>query len=156
MLIRYQFETPVREATHTQVLVVLNHPKGWNRAGIYFEEGEPPDVLFRVDPYDPAWNDVIASAYGLARCTAFGSQPPSGVDTIVLRFESAIYSHFIIEHELGHVFGLDHTPDGLMGYKQSFPTDEEVKQVRELFAGVAIPETATEASAAPEDYNESN
>ncbi len=132
MIVHYWIESDVAESLRERLPRVLNHEKGWNRAGIVFEESDRDhaDVAFRVDFNDPGFpTEPGMAGQGLARCKAFGCQPDTGIDTIVVRVASLLAVHYVLNHELGHVFGLDHTAEGLMSYKQAFPSDDEVEQV---------------------------
>lgn len=151
-LILYRLQDSVLKPIHNSVARILNHERGWSRAGLVFEEGEPAEVAIVADSDDPYWQALPSGIgwMGFAHCAAFNSRAPYKIDTIVVRYQSFLYNHFILNHELGHVFGLDHTPDGLMGYKQSFPTDKEVEQVREIFAE----ELTEDASLAPENEDD--
>lgn len=132
-LVRYSITTPVSAQVVTTLNLDLNQDRGWKRAGITFIpcDQQNSDVVFVIDPEDPEWARTVDRSYGLCRCAAFNAQPKdTRVDTIVIRNTPLLSSQYVVNHELGHKFGLDHTPDGLMGYQKAFPTEDEIFKVQ--------------------------
>ncbi len=125
----------------------LNHPSGWVRAGINFRHVNRPAeaaiVLLLVAPADINSDCNSRHALPVFGCT---ETVVNGVCRIKFGLEvvgparQVAPGTWTINHELGHCFGLDHEPAGLMqpfilGEQEKYPSETQVATARKNLFG---------------------